>query len=229
MKRLIAIPTCWRYEYFDHGGGDHQNGEHKTRHDAVRRTWLYNGTIGGYGTNDWRFFYGRQMEPQAIPLDAVVLDVPDDYRGLALKVRGMVRWALEQGYDYICKVDDDCYVFLDRLLSRFDPAADYRGSVQTTDETKYASGGLYWLSRRAMAVIADAEPERDEWREDRWVGRTLAGVGIYPTNDPNLRMCDCAECDKRYPIEQVTAIHFYNSRIERMYELHEKCSLTAQT
>lgn len=80
-----------------------------------------------------------------------------------------------------------------------------------------------------MEVIAEAEPIPGEWREDLWVGKALLAAGITPVHDRLLRMCDCEACDKKEPIDSVTAIHFYNSHIERLYAIHERCTLTAQT
>lgn len=230
-KRLIAIPTCWKYEYFDGGDGEHKSGYNDRRQKAVAMTW------GGDWWRNYRehidlyHFLGRNPIPTELPPVGhwIALDVPDDYYNLTFKTRGVVRWALAHGYDYLCKADDDTYVFLDRFLARFDPSIDYRGSVREADGVNYASGACYTLSRRAMEFVAEATPESGEWREDLWVGKTLLKSGILPVHDPSLRMCDCDECDKKEPVGQVTAIHFYNSHIERMYQLHEKCSLTAQT
>ena len=44
------------------------------------------------------------------------------------------------------------------------------------------SGFGYWLSRRAMEVVAKARHNGD-WAEDRWVANVLANAGIYGMND----------------------------------------------
>lgn len=65
------------------------------------------------------------------------------------------------------------------------PRFDYVGNVRgATGEypAPYASGFSYWLSRRAMLIIANASLTKDT-SEDRWVGNTLAKVGIFPAND----------------------------------------------
>ena len=42
----------------------------------------------------------------------------------------------------------------------------------------YAAGGAYWLSRKAMTIVADAQPNGD-WAEDRFVGDTLGSMGFW--------------------------------------------------
>lgn len=139
-RRLIAVPTCWRYEYFDGGDGEHRSGENLRRRHAVRNTWFNEWRERFAGEIDLKFFYGSgEQNGYFDGENSVVLDAPDDYYNLGFKTRAFVRWALERGYDYVCKIDDDTYVFLDRLLERFEPV-DYRGAVREADGFYYASG-----------------------------------------------------------------------------------------
>jgi hypothetical protein len=46
----------------------------------------------------------------------------------------------------------------------------------------FCSGFCYWLSRRAMKVIANAD-KPDMEAEDRWCSKTLLKAGIEPKHD----------------------------------------------
>ena len=125
------------------------------------------------------------LEPQA---DEVVLRVPWDFKHLALKVREVVRWAYDQGYDHLFKVDTDTYVDIPRLLASGFEAHDYAGHPFPRDGWMQASGGAgYWLSRRAMEVLKDA-PVTNIY-EDTWVGEVLCASGIRLHPDERYRVC----------------------------------------
>lgn len=110
--------------------------------------------------------------------DGQSLGVPDDYYSLPQKVRKICEFALDSGYPRILKLDDDSYV----NWKQFEvPEADYAGIRKPGD---YASGGAYWLSRRAMEVIA--RYGIDDWAEDRGVGKLLAEHGIRLTDIPYI-------------------------------------------
>ena len=111
----------------------------------------------------------------------------------------MCKWALAHGYDRLLKVDDDCCIRVDQLHP---VSHDYAGIVIAANDLgstvppgvpakprgtypyNYASGGAYWLSRKAMTIVADARPNGD-WAEDRFVGNTLARHGIFVQRIPD--------------------------------------------
>jgi hypothetical protein len=116
------------------------------------------------------------------------LGVADDYNSLQLKTKALVTYALEHGYEGTIKVDDDTFVRTDRLRV---PAADYAGwttldGCQPTCSWSHCQGGFYWLSKRAMKVVAEAsfypkgEPRALSISEDSWVGWVLRDKGIRP-------------------------------------------------
>lgn len=156
MKVLIAIITCHKFSY---------------KAQAQRETWVPN--VRGA---DVKFFYGIG-ERKLLP-DEVLLDVADDYKSLPYKIKAMVRWALDRDYDYIFKVDDDVYVWPNRLMSCGFEQTDYMGRHNTSG---WISGGPgYWLSRRAAKIVAGAD-KIDDWAEDRGVGSLMAQAGIKGT------------------------------------------------
>jgi hypothetical protein len=162
---LIAIVTCDQPKYAE-------------RLATQRRTWVPTAEAAGY---------------DVIAFNGEKLGVPDDYLSLPLKTKALCRWALTRGYGSLLKTDDDCYINIP-ILSLAVPVEDYAGlflprndcgSVAMgipplppgTTKYDYASGGAYWLSRRAIEIVADA-PFYGDWAEDRWVGQVLGGAGI---------------------------------------------------
>lgn len=117
---------------------------------------------------------------------------PDTYHNLPHKIRGLCDYALSMGSDWLVKVDCDTYLYPDRLKV---PTRDYAGIKRGPSKPEfvpegarnvadYCSGGIYWLSKRAMKCIIDARV--DDWAEDRWVGNILLENGIYPEHIPDF-------------------------------------------
>jgi hypothetical protein len=160
-KLLIAIASCE---------------SRKDQADAQRESW-----VKDVSTADVKFFLGRQeREPLS---DEIFLDVGDDYASLPAKVREISRWALANDYRALIKVDDDVIVFPTRII---EPKADYAGWKQEPASANYCAGMCYWLSRKAMAVMADAELTGDI-AEDRWTGKTLLAAGIHAQPWPKIQ------------------------------------------
>jgi hypothetical protein len=154
--------------------------------------------------NRWRLKKQQQSWiPQAIAagwkvgiFDGDALGVPDDYVSLPLKTKALCKWALDHGYKHLLKIDDDDEV---RVVNLRAVANDYAGILMQkndfglpemdipdlpkgTTKFNYASGGGYWLSERAMKIIA--ESSLGDWAEDRWVGQMLGAAGILPVSLP---------------------------------------------
>lgn len=162
MRILIAVVTCHAY---------------RERADSQRSTWAHD--IKGA---DLHFFIGGG---QAERPDEIVLAVGDGYDALPAKTQALCRWALAQGYDYLYKSDDDVYVVPERLLASGFEAHHYSGRVRGPSgpfPAPYCSGFGYWLSKQAMAVIANAHLNGDG-AEDRFVANTLLKANIQPSHD----------------------------------------------
>ena len=180
MKILIAITAC-------HKRADYCNYQ--------RGAWVSRLPKGV----SYRFFYGRgRLNPRAFRYaDEIDLNVPDDYDHLTLKVRAMLKWAYEQGFDYVFKCDDDTYLFPDRLMKSGFQKWDYLGQSRVLDGLGrgICSGGCYGLSRKALMALVTSRPESIYkprhlnlvsgalWQEDRWVAEVLQKSGIQPHND----------------------------------------------
>lgn len=151
---------------------------YRERADACRETWVKE--VQGA---DVRFFLGRGNS--AALADEVHLDVEDDYKSFPLKVQAMRRWALEQKYDYVLKVDDDVYLNPARLMASGFEGHDYRGRLRGPSgnyPAPYCSGFAYWLSRRALETIVDV-PWNGDIAEDRFTGNALLEKGIKPSHE----------------------------------------------
>jgi hypothetical protein len=166
-RTLIAILSCHR---------------HRRWQDAQRQTWIRD--VPPSSEWDCRFFLGNPP-PDRICVDEVFLDVPDDYMGLLLKTRGIMGWALGQGFDHVYKADIDTLVVPSNLASSGFEQHDYVGGVnRECPPVIFASGGSgYCLSRRAMELVAAAEPWPGGGPEDVFVADTLAKNGIAPHDD----------------------------------------------
>jgi hypothetical protein len=168
-KLLLAVMSCRTFR--------------DNRVSSQRATWLKD----SHPDIDVRFFYGRECSFKDWKDDEVKLDCPDDYVNFPLKVQAMFQWALDHGYDWVCKTDDDTYGVLDRLATAY-PQRDgihYAGRVRGPSGEKpapYASGFCYWLDRRAMTVVTSTKWDYDV-AEDRWVANVLFHAQIFPEPD----------------------------------------------
>jgi hypothetical protein len=165
MKVLIAVVTCHKY---------------RSRMLAQLETWASEPMPDGI---DLRFFLGHG-ESLGTSGD-VLLDVDDNYAALPRKVQAMLEWALEQGYDYVFKTDDDVYLRPERLLSSL-PTQNYRGRVRAglkQGDPWYCSGMGYWLSRKAMDYVVKDKRFHISHAEDVCMGLSMRRMLVTPEND----------------------------------------------
>lgn len=174
MKVLLAIFSCHMYNYTATDCRDWFIRTNVDRVQGIRDTWLKD------VTGDYKIFKGRQAGTP--PSDEVWLDAPDDYHHSAEKLRALIRWALDNGYEKICKIDDDVWVYYERLMANV-PTEDYVGNGHGR---QFAPGYTYWLSRRSMMLL-DKSPAGC-WAEDRWVGESLRKQQILCTHDARYHL-----------------------------------------
>lgn len=170
MKIIIAISGCDLYE---------RNGVNQSQRD----TWLRDAVILGM---DYKFFHGIGCEPKD---DVVLLDCDDSIHGVTEKLKGKVRWALEQGYEYMFSCFADTYARPERLLASGFDKFDYFGDVgkgECEHATYYCHGGAgYFLSRKAMIKIKDNPTSYTN--DDCWVGDVLSGTDTTCGNSEDFR------------------------------------------
>jgi hypothetical protein len=151
MKILIAIESC---------------AANRNLHQAMLDTWL--GALSIMDV-DCRFFIGGLSEPK----NHLEVWVPclDTYDNLAVKTRGICRWAAANNYDFLFKCDTDTVANPKRLLESGFESFYYMGafnedilpvSLNSTlpqfkgQKIQFASGGAgYWLNQRAMITVAN--------------------------------------------------------------------------
>ncbi len=182
---LLCVFSCHAYSYTAAGCRDWFNRPVVDRIAGIRNSWLKDVTC------DYRIFkgFGGERIPQN---DEIFLPSIDDYHHSSDKLREMFKYALNQGYDRVFKLDDDCFLWYDRLMSSI-PTEDYVGSGRGWDiesmkkfPTNFAPGFSVWYSKRAMEVLVKAPAGC--WSEDRWAGESLKRAGINLTIDHRFHL-----------------------------------------
>jgi hypothetical protein len=160
----------------------------------LRKQCLQNSPI------DYKFVFGDEPFPGdrercGIP-DDEFLHAPgsDDKKFLHLKVKASCEYALANGYDFLMRCTDDCWVYPDRILEAGLQAFDLAGAFSC----KFSLGGTFktwfkylnhphggagiWLSRKAMEMLVAAK--WDEHYLDSWPARIDLGFGLaFPRPD----------------------------------------------
>ena len=167
-KTLVAVTTCHSF---------------RDRADAVRQTWGQE--VAGSGANaEVKYFLGRGAAKHD---DEVILDCDDGYHHLSAKTQLIRRWAVEHGYSYLWKIDDDVYLRPERLLGNGFASVDYVGRLRGPSGNyagPYCSGFCYGLSRKSLELLAPLTwPANDDFSEDRWTGNRLLALGVSPHHE----------------------------------------------
>lgn len=216
MKVLITIPIARKPIY----GARAKDAPRFTgdRLTAIRETWLKDVVAAGA---DYKLFLGDGTTEYAD--DEVFLRCSDRYEDLPYKTQQICKWALEQGYDFLYRTDDDSYVWPARLLASDFHSHDYSGYClpypKHLEAHRYCGAPGFWLSRRAMELVVGAQPDHNA--DDLWVGRILYDAGIRAHRDTrHVTGFDAHFVD----LEGLPAVHPYialhSVRPEGMYQLH---------
>lgn len=190
MKVLVALETCALPKYAE-------------RRKLITSTW------------------GKRLkEPFTfMEFDGPMLGVGDGYQDLPAKTRTIASYARDHGYDWLLIVDDDVFIKVERLT--IPTHGDYLGKLlpEQADEANplYCAGAFYWLSKRAISLVADA-PLTNRLAEDQWVGDVLRANSIHPVCDPQFTLypCPCDHC-KDATIPDFTAISFSHRWLPEEY------------
>lgn len=184
-KILIAIPACREMNYgkWVSGGveepreGVHVNGVNP-RIAAIRDTWWKD--VAKHENVTAKFFYGQpsgDLDP--FHGDEIYLTCPDDYESLPLKTKAIAKYALDSGYDYLFKCDDDTACYVERLVGeimsiRPEWAGYFHGTMAMS------GGPGYILSKRALKYVAEMQPS--SWAEDVSVTFALSNRDFFPAH-----------------------------------------------
>ena len=195
------------------------------KHQVIRDTWGKD--IAEMGM---RFFMGSAG---GSPFEDEVFlgtDIDDSYKALPFKTRGVCRWALELGYDFVFKCDVDTVINGRNLLSSGFDNYDYFGGENadinvpgvTPGRIEFCSGGAgYWLSRKALTIIADTDNIQTTC-EDVFVADTLLKHGIKPVFHPGYRWRPGAQIDKDAVTLHLSSALQKKYVPEQMYEVYRQ-------
>ena len=140
---------------------------------AQRETWILRIPAGV----DYKVFLGPS-ERTPLP-DEVFVQCDDSYGGLPSKVKAVMGWAYDHGYDFVAKVDDDVILSFPEWLNSGFQNHDFTGHTND-DRIKFLIpwGFCYILSRKAMAFIKDHSLPANN-NDEAWVSSVLAWNGIF--------------------------------------------------
>ena len=192
MKLLVAIMTCHKLDYFvndntvDYNTAKGRRCTSQTaRVEAIRATYLKELQKLGI---DYKFFYGTQpriprqttrnkyIKPEPVILrealpDEVFLECGDNYTQNPQKMKAIIRYALDNEYDMLLRIDDDTFLWPERLLTL---DADYVGAGMPTEKNpnpEFHPGGCLFLSSHAMRVIHGSNISN--CADDVWIGKVM--------------------------------------------------------
>lgn len=145
MKTLFAVKSSMKHW---------MDGSHK----EIRNTW---GQCLPENA-DLRFFFGNGAGWVIPDQDEIHVDAPDDYKGLSLKVKEILKWSIEQGYDYTYLCDTDTFCIPNRVQAILTHAlpSDYIGWI-TPWEPFFAFGGCGFVVSKKFAQIIANSPVQD--------------------------------------------------------------------
>lgn len=152
------------------------NGPGTERQQAVRDTWWKH-----QAPATCRFFMGKDAVGQQWPDDVVVLpEVSDKYLyGLQEKIQGMAKWALDNDFDIMVKLDDDTFVFPDFVPFLLETNIEWGGLPYNEYCVSGGTGEI--MGRRAMEALVktplESYPDKRFW-EDWWIGEIMRDAGL---------------------------------------------------
>lgn len=123
---------------------DQANGANAACRGTFLRQWLPN----------YRFIIGGT----AHAADELAVPALDDYGSLQFKQRAAYAWAFDAGCEHVFVAFTDTYIHVPRLAHCGFEQHDYMGLRCKHGEDHLSGGNGYWLSRKAMGVILDADP-----------------------------------------------------------------------
>jgi hypothetical protein len=143
--------------------------------------------------------------------DEMLLRCPDDFAHLPIKLKHMIRWALQAGFTHFFRADSDTYVVLDRLL-----ASGFEQHSLMAHPT--FGGGCGWvLDQRCMELLA-VEPVAS-FIDEVWAKKCFRAHGISSHDD--LRFSD-DDVSKDNDLISTHCGFMAGYTPARMYDLHKR-------
>ena len=210
LKVLFLVMSCVKY---------------RDRQKAVLDTWYPQLA----DRCQFRIIEGGHVGPAREEGNKLLLPCPDGYWSNPTKVLTALRYAQSHfEFDYLVKCDDDMYLHVERFFSLDTADADYIG-VHIHDRPagkRFASGGLYLLSRRSVSQILEFSeshseeffsfgPDGGEGHEDVSIGHALARQGITLREDARI---NTSRFPTPYQSRTVVSCHWATpSRMRRIH------------
>jgi hypothetical protein len=176
---------------------------------------------------------GHSFEGFKPQTDEIIGQYPDGYRYMSYKRKESLRWALEQGYDYIFCASVDVYARPERLWNSDFQKYDYQGlncgnkgypGTANYIPESYIFGGGYWLSAKAARIIVNSPVTY--WCEDWWIGLALSKAvknGEILRNDSSRYTI---EPNRPYINNDIISVELSAGNYDksRMYDCHARFS-----
>jgi glycosyltransferase involved in cell wall biosynthesis len=168
--------------------------------------------------------------------DTLYVPCPDDYENLPQKVFYFYQYIVEKtNFEYIYKIDDDCYLNVENLYSTYFWNFDYFGKIVATEESHlnrtwhfgkcttqklnkeiysrpylgpWCGGGFgYFLSRKALEkLMTMSDFIKTDLYEDKAVGDALRKLEILPQENSRYKTIDI----QRFDIDHNNKEAFHN-------------------
>lgn len=203
MKVLIAVMTCHRLDYYiddltQDWLKEQRSTDQPTRVNTIRKTWATLVPSVSDPALTLKFFYGNRLRTQSAkpnqnprtivatvpdrqPLeDEIFLSCGDQYTQNPAKMKAICKYALDNGYDYIVRCDDDTYFDAVKFF-KLNWQHDYAGSPNGS----FVPGGCMTLSADAMKAIVAAPITN--YADDLWIGGVMEQKGMLAFRHPEVQ------------------------------------------
>lgn len=169
---------------------------------------------------NYKIFYGRG-DRSPLP-DEVFLNCGDTYKDNPEKMRLICRYAIALGYEFLVRIDDDTFIYPERLLAL--PWSDnhYSGSPRGD----FHPGGCLILSSYAMHLISSGK--MISYADDLCVGHLMKEAGIALHGLPEIYNGigdDYNVVPSKLPIGKLASLH--SCKPEVMEELWTRRTMSS--
>jgi hypothetical protein len=195
--------TCHRLDYYiddltQDWLKDQRQLDQPLRVNTIRSTWATLVPKVSDPELTLKFFYGNRLRTQGAksnqnprtvavtgpdrqPLeDEIFLSCGDQYTQNPAKMKAICKYALDNGYDYIVRCDDDTYFDAVKFF-KLNWQHDYAGSPNGT----FVPGGCMTLSAAAMKAIIAAPITN--YADDLWIGGVMEQKGMIAFRHPEVQ------------------------------------------
>lgn len=213
MTTCVLIQSCWKYEEIGASQAIRETWKPALEAAGVRVQFVVGDTESFDGLalpsadpgtlNDMTEWHRKPNPIDALSLadDVMVVSAPDGYFGSAWKRRESLRWALDQGFDWVFCGFPDTFIFPDRWLP-FKPMSPCTGWKQSWYGIEFPQGGCgYFLDREGMEMFCRVPFET--WSDDSHAGLALIRSGRTFYNETRF-MSDPRDINRMFEHRPIT-------------------------